>query len=267
MAHRIVWALVFLAGIMIYRRQRGLLRSTIKSWNDVLPHIGTACLLGVNWFTYIWAVSNDQVIETSLGYFINPLINVLLGVVFLRESVRPGQVMAIVVAAMGVSWLTISYGSLPWIALTLAFTFGVYGLVRKTAALDALGGLTVEMGILFVPALALLIYLEVTGSAIFAHASGMTSSLLALAGVVTALPLLLFAAGARRIRLITLGILQYVAPTLQFLLGVFLFDEPFTEELLLGFSLIWLALLVYSVEGAREARRQTRIGLNQAGAD
>lgn len=256
LGHRIVWALAFLVIVHVFKRDRYWLRKALEEPRTLLPYLGTACLLALNWFTYVWAVNNDFIIETSLGYFINPLVNVLLGVLFLHERVRIWQWLALFIAASGVIWLTVSYGALPWIALTLAFTFGFYGLVRKTASLDSLQGLSVEMAVLFIPALVLLVYLGSVGSASFLRGGVAISILLALAGVVTAVPLLFFAAGARKIKLITLGVLQYIAPSLQFVLGAFVYHEPIGQGRLVGFGIIWLALLLYTAEGVWSVRKR-----------
>jgi chloramphenicol-sensitive protein RarD len=215
-------------------------------------------LLSVNWGTYIWAVNAGFIIETSLGYFINPLVNVLLGVALLKEKLRRGQLAAVIIALAGVLYLTFSYGALPWIALTLAFSFGFYGLLRKTASRGSLEGLSMETGILFLPALGYVIYLQLEGSAAFGGSELQTTLLLSLAGVATAVPLLLFASGARQITLITLGILQYVAPTIQFLLGVFVYHEAFNQEDFVGYGLVWLALLIYSGEAIWRGRGNGR---------
>jgi chloramphenicol-sensitive protein RarD len=194
-------------------------------------------------------VNAGFIVETSLGYFINPLVNVLIGVVILGERLRPMQWVPIGLAAGGVLYLTISYGALPWIALSLAFTFGLYGLVKKTAPLGSLHGLTLETGILFLPALATLVFLEANGEAAFLNV-GLPSDLLMLStGVLTTVPLLMFSMAARRIPLSLVGILQYIAPTFQFLLGVFVYGEPFTEARMVGFGLVWTALILYWGEG------------------
>ena len=259
LAHRMVWSLVFVVLVLAYKRRWRWLQPVLHDGRTLLTFLATASLLALNWFTYIWAVNAGYIVETSLGYFINPLFNVLLGVLFLRERVRFWQWLAIGVAAAGVLYLTISYGALPWIALTLATTFGFYGLLRKTAALNALEGLSLEAAVLFLPALGYLLYLETTGRGSFGHVTGMMSGLLALAGVITAVPLWWFALGARHVTLVTLGLLQYIAPTIQFLLGVFVYDEPFSRAQMVGFGLIWLALLIYSTESVL-VYRQTRPG-------
>lgn len=258
LGHRMIWSLVFVAGLLTLRRRWGWLRPALRSRRTLLTFTVTGLVLSINWLTYIYGVNAGFVVETSLGYFINPLVNVLLGVIFLRERLRIGQWTAVFVAGGGVLYLTISYGALPWIALTLAFSFGLYGLLRKTGSLNSLEGLALETAVIFPLAFAYLAYLEFSGQAAFGHAGARTSLLLALSGVVTAVPLLLFAAGARRINLSTLGLLQYMAPTLQFLIGVYVYGEPFTRQRFTGFSLIWLALLIYSIDGLRQRRKRLR---------
>lgn len=248
MAHRVIWALLLTLLLIIARGRLTLLREALQNRRTVLVFAASAILLATNWLVYIWGVQNGHVVETSLGYFINPLVNVLFGVLFLREKLRISQVVAILLAAAGVLYLTFMYGKLPWIALTLAGSFGIYGLLRKTATLGSLEGLTLETLVMFVPAMGYLIFLESQGRAAFGHSGMFTTVLLMLAGVFTSVPLVLFAAGARRINLTTLGILQYIAPTLQFLLGVFLYGETLTRERLIGFVLIWCALLIYTGE-------------------
>lgn len=248
LSHRVVWSLLLLVGLLLYRRQWGWLAKAVSDRRTLLTFIGTAVLLAINWLTYIWAVNAGHVVESSLGYFINPLVNVLFGVLFLQEQMRPGQWAAIGLATLGVLYLTISLGSLPWIGLTLAFSFAAYGLLRKTAQLNSLEGLTFETSFLFLPALGYLLYLGFTGHAVFGHTAPTTTLLLVLTGVFTAFPLLLFGAGARRIPFSLVGILQYIAPTIQFVLGVYLYGEPFSLNKLVGFGLIWLALAVYSGE-------------------
>jgi chloramphenicol-sensitive protein RarD len=263
LAHRMTWSLVFLLAILAYKNHWSWIRPALKNRKILLTFLTTAVLLSVNWGIYIWGVNAGFIIETSLGYFINPLVNVLLGVLFLKEKLRPGQLLAVLIALAGVLYLTFSYGTLPWIALTLAFSFGFYGLLRKTAALGSLEGLSLETGLLFLPALAFLIFLQFNGTAAFARTDLRTTLLLAFAGVATAVPLLLFAAGARQITLITLGILQYTAPTIQFLIGVLLYKEPFDTQRLLGFALVWLALLIYTGESLYRAQHTHRLRYRQ----
>jgi chloramphenicol-sensitive protein RarD len=206
---------------------------------------------------YVYGVNSERVIETSLGYFINPLFSVLLGMIFLKERLRPLQWLPIGLAAVGVVYLTWTYGSLPWIALSLAFSFGFYGLVKKKSPLGSLYGLTLETGLVFIPAFGYLIYIESIGQGAFGH-TGVVSDLLMIgAGVVTTIPLLMFASAAKRIPLTMVGIMQYIAPTIQFMIGVLLYKEPFTTTSLIGFSMVWAALIIFWVEGvfARKARK------------
>jgi chloramphenicol-sensitive protein RarD len=249
LAHRIVWSLVFLAIVLAWRRQWAWIGTVLHRPKVLAGFIASAILISINWFIYIWAVNNGRVIDASLGYFINPLVNVLLGFLLLHERLRPGQWATVALAAGGVAWLTWQGGHLPWIALTLAITFGTYGLLRKTAALGALEGLSLETLILFPAALGYLIVLTLHGHNSFVSAPGSTKWLLVAAGPITAIPLLMFAAGARRIPLSLLGLLQYIGPTLQLLLGVWLYHEPFGGPRLVGFAMIWAALALYSAEG------------------
>jgi len=247
--HRMVWSLGFLLIVLAWRRQWAWLGDVLKRPKVLAGFAASAVLLSSNWFIYIWAVNNGRVVDSSLGYFINPLFNVLLGFLLLRERLRPVQWTAVALAAAGVAWLTWQSGHLPWIALALATTFGLYGLLRKTAALGALEGLALETLLLFPLALGYLVVLTLHHENQFLSASTAQQWLLAAAGPITAIPLLLFAAGARRISLSLLGLLQYIGPTLQLLLGVWLYHEPFGGIRLVGFVLIWSALAVYSLEG------------------
>lgn len=259
--HRITWSFVFLLLVLSYKRYWGWL-GAVKDWRVALTFLTSSLLLSSNWGLYIWAVNAGYIVETSLGYFINPLVNVVLGMLFLRERLRPGQWVALAFAVAGVGYLTISYGSLPWISLALAFSFGIYGLLRKTAKLDALAGLSLETGLLFFPAAGYLIWLQANKTAVFLHTDPMSNILLILTGVVTAVPLLWFASSARQVPLSTMGLLQYATPTLQFLIGVFLYGEAFTHDRLIGFSFIWVALAIYSVEIVINGRRQRRLRLS-----
>lgn len=254
--HRMVWSLVFLGLILAVRRHWGWLR---QAWSDprlLMGFAASAMLLCGNWFLYIWAVSANRVVDASLGYFINPLFSVLLGVVFLHERLRPGQWLSIAVATAGVAWLTFAAGQLPWIALALAATFGGYGLMRKTAALGTLEGLSLETLLLFPFAAGALAWMAHTGRADFPHASVGTQWLITMAGPVTAVPLLFFAAAARRIPLSLLGLLQYTGPTLQLLLGVWLWHEPFPADKQIGYAMIWVSLAMYAAEGIWTGRRR-----------
>lgn len=254
LAHRMAWSLVFLAILLAANRRWAWLGKALRSPRIVGTYALSALLLGLNWYIYIWAVNHDHIVEASLGYFINPLVNVILGMLFLRERLRLGQGAAIGLAAGGVIYLTVALGALPWIALILAGSFGVYGLLRKTAALESLEGLSLETMLLFPLAFAYLAAREAQAGS-FAAAAPATMLLLAGAGVATAIPLLLFAAGARRLTMTTLGLLQYIAPTIQFLIGVLVYREELSGARLIGFGLIWLALAVYSAEGLIQSRR------------
>jgi chloramphenicol-sensitive protein RarD len=255
MFHRVVWCLVFL-GFLIWTKKewRSLLAEVAKP-RVLLIYSLAALLLALNWLLYIYGVNSDQVVETSLGYFINPLLSVALGVVLLRERLRPAQWLPVGMAALGVIYLTAHYGHLPWIALGLATSFGLYGLMKKVAPLGAMYGLTLETALLFLPALGYLLFIEARGGGALVHAGWGITLLLALAGPVTAVPLLMFASAARSIPLYMVGILQFIAPTGQFLLGVLLYHEPFTPERLVGFSVIWAALAFYWLEGIWVNRR------------
>ncbi len=248
--HRILWSLVFLGIVLAWRRQWAWLGSLLRRPAVLAGFTASALLLSTNWLIYIWSVNHDRVVEASLGYFINPLVNVLMGFLFLRERLRRGQWAAIALAAAGVGWLTWTAGGVPWIALALAVTFGTYGLLRKTAALGALEGLSLETMLLAPLALCGLLWLNIDGGRnSFPGAPLSTQLLLLSAGPITAIPLLMFAAGARRIPLSLLGLLQYIGPSLQLLLGVWLYHEPFGGARLAGFALIWTALALYSAEG------------------
>ncbi|CAH0220351.1 hypothetical protein SRABI118_02209 [Massilia sp. Bi118] len=249
LAHRMLWSLLFLLIVLAVRRQWAWL-AVARQPRILGSFIASAVLLSVNWLIYIWAVNNNHVIEASLGYFINPLVNISLGYLLLKERLRPAQWAAIAVAALGVAWLTWQAGTVPWIALALAFSFGGYGLLRKTAALGALEGLSFETMVLFPVAAAYVVWLTMNGQNAFINTESTSTQLLLMAaGPITAIPLLLFASGARQIPLSVLGLLQYLSPTLQFLLGVWLFHEPFTPDRLVGFALIWAALALFAAEG------------------
>ncbi|HEX7982282.1 MAG TPA: EamA family transporter RarD, partial [Duganella sp.] len=258
LAHRMLWSLLFLALVLTARRQWTWLPQTLRQPRILGSFVASAVLLSANWFVYIWSVNNGHVIDASLGYFINPLVNVLLGVLVLKEKLRRAQWVAIAAAACGVLWLTWSAGQVPWIALILGITFGSYGLLRKTAALAALEGLSLETIILFPLALCYVVWLTVQGQNTFVNSEfDSTRWLLAAAGPITAVPLLLFAAGARRIPMAALGLIQYLSPTMQALLGVWVFHEAFPPARLLGFVIIWAALALYVAEGLWANKRSS----------
>jgi chloramphenicol-sensitive protein RarD len=257
-AHRVFWSFLVVIAIVLFRKDFTALRQALTP-RTVLIYLAASILLAINWLTYVWAVNAGFVLESSLGYYINPLVSVICGVVILREKLRPIQWVPIGLAAAGVVYLTVSLGTLPWIALVLAFSFGLYGLVKKVAPLNALRGLTLETALLFIPALGFLVFSELNGTAAFGHISWTTSLLLALTGVVTAVPLLLFASGARLVPLTTLGLLQYVAPTLQFIIGVYVFGEPLSHANIIGFLIIWTALAIFSGEGLFQRQKTIRL--------
>lgn len=256
-SHRIVWSCLILFGIILITRQWKEFSQVIRNARVLRIYTVAAIVLGNNWLVYVWAVNAGFVVETSLGYFINPLINVLIGVLFLRERLRPMQWIPIGLATTGVLYLTFAYGSLPWIALTLAFSFAFYALIKKMAPLNSLHGLTLETGVLFVPALFYLLFVETAGQGAFLHTGVGADALLIGAGLVTTIPLLLFATAARRISLSLIGILQYIAPTLQFLCGVLIYREPFTQSQLIGFGFVWASLIIFAVEGFVSHRAQS----------
>ncbi|MFL6675638.1 MAG: EamA family transporter RarD [Massilia sp.] len=259
LAHRMLWSLLFLVIVLAVRRQWGWL-NLVRKPRVLGSFIASAFLLSANWLVYIWSVNNGHVIDASLGYFINPLVNIMFGYLLLKERLRPGQWAAIALAALGVAWLAWQAGTVPWIALMLATSFGAYGLLRKTAALGALEGLSFETMVLFPVAAAYVGWLTLHGDNAFINTtSGATRLLLVAAGPITAIPLLLFASGARQIPLSVLGLLQYLSPTLQFLLGVWLFHEAFSGDRLVGFLLIWGALALFAGEGILN-RRQAGAG-------
>jgi len=214
----------------------------------------TALIVGGNWLLYIWAVNHDRLLQASLGYYINPLVNVVLGVVFLKERLRRPQIVAVVLAAAAVIYLTVYYGEFPWIALTLGVTFGLYGLIRKIAPVGSLVGLTVETLLLSIPALGYLFYLDSHGQGSIFRVGLKTDLMLMGCALVTAIPLLFFTLGARRLYLSTVGLLQYIAPSCMFILAVFLFREPFSSTQVVTFILIWTALAIYSTDSVRYYR-------------
>jgi chloramphenicol-sensitive protein RarD len=245
--HRIIWSFLLLIVVILFTRQWTEFRATVN-FKVLRIYTIAAILIGINWFLYVWAVNANFIVETSLGYFINPLISVLLGVIFLKERLRIAQWIPVILAVVGVTYLTFVYGRLPYIALSLAFSFGLYGLVKKLSPLGSLYGLTIETGILFIPALGYLIFVEANSTAAFLH-TGLTSDALMIgAGLVTTVPLLMFASAARSIPLWVVGLLQYIAPTLQFTIGVFIYKEPFSYHQLIGFGIVWTALVIFLVE-------------------
>lgn len=254
LSHRVLWSAIFLGLILAFRRQWDWMRSIRARPRISLAFIASAAMLGANWVIYIWAINADRIVDASLGYFIAPLFNVLFGVL-LGERLKAIQWAAIALAGSGVVWLTFSTGQLPWIGLVLAVTFSLYGLIRKTASLGALEGLSVET-LVMLPAAALFLLLPDSGSThAFASGSVYLMLMLVAAGPVTAIPLLLFAFGARRIPLSVVGLLQYIGPSIQMMLGIWLYHEPFGVNRQIGFALIWTALALYSLEALWRAWR------------
>lgn len=256
-AHRTVWSLLFVLALLLVKKHFSWMRAVLGQPKVLAAFALSAVLLATNWLIYVWAVQNDHVLDASLGYFINPLVNVALGFAVLHERPRPMQWLAVGLAAAGVLWLTLQTGRLPWVALVLAASFGVYGLLRKIAPLGALEGLTLETLLLAPLAAAAMAWWTWQGQSALAQGAEAPSTLLWLlfAGPLTAAPLLLFAAGARRIPMATLGLLQYISPSIQFMLGVWLYHEPFAATRLVGFGLIWAALAIYSIEGLLGSRQ------------
>lgn len=256
LAHRGLWCALAVGAVLVARRDLAWIRSLPLRELGLLAISGL--LLTANSGVYVWAVMNGHVIDTSLGYYITPLINVLLAMAVLREKLTLMQRAAVLVAAMGVTLLGVSLGHPPWIALTLGLSFGLYGLVRKLVVLDAMRGLAVESSLMLLPALAYLIWCEATGQGHFLHGALRSDVLLVLGGPVTAVPLALFAWGARRIPMLALGVMQYIAPTIQLLLGVLLFHEPFGGGRALAFGLIWVALALFAGEALWRYRAASR---------
>jgi len=256
--HRILWSFLMLFFVILITGKRNEFFAKLNKKN-IKAHALAALLLSVNWLIYVWAVNNGYIIESSLGYFINPLFSVFLGMVFLNEKLRPFQWVPLGLAILGVFYLTFIYGRLPWIAILLAFSFGLYGLLKKKSSLGSLYGLTLETGIIFLPAFGYLTYLFIIGESAFLKIDTQTNFLLIGAGVVTAIPLLLFAKAAQRIPLTTIGLMQYIAPTGQFLIGVLLYKEDFTRSQAIGFSIVWLALFLFWGEGWWARGRKRRV--------
>jgi chloramphenicol-sensitive protein RarD len=253
--HRALWSFFFLLIVLISQGHFSEFMAAVKNRRTLMILFPTTMLLGFNWFIYIWAVNNEHILQASLGYFINPLVNVLLGMIFLRERLRPLQAVALGLAVVGVLYLTFNYGEFPWIALSLAFAFGFYGLIRKVAPVSSLVGLSIEMLFFFVPALAYIVFLDSKGTGALFHMSTKIDIFLIGTAFLTAFPLLIFTLGTRRLNLSTVGFLQYIAPSCMFLLGVFLYNEPLSSVYIFTFVLIWTALCLYSADSAMHYRR------------
>jgi chloramphenicol-sensitive protein RarD len=255
-AHRVAWSFFFLLPLIVFQRQWVEFVAILKNLQMLLILLTSAVLVAVNWLIYVWAVNNDHLLQASLGYYINPLVNVVLGMVFLKERLRPPQVIAVLLAAAGVLYLTVQYGQFPWIAISLAMSFGLYGLIRKVAPASSLVGLTVETLLLSLPAIGYLIYLDIQGTGSVFRVSLNLDLLLIGCAPLTAVPLLFFTAGAKRLYLSPVGLMQYIGPSGMFFLAVFYYHEPFSTAQVWTFVMIWAALAVYSTDSVLYFRRK-----------
>ncbi len=258
LAHRVAWSVVMLNAMLVLQKRWRIGLRMVLVRRTMFMLVASTTLIAVNWLVFIWAVSESRVLEASLGYFINPLVNVLLGFVLLGERLRRWQWGSVALAAIGVTYLTTGYGAFPWVSLVLACSFGTYGLLRKTMRVDSLVGLATETTILTPPAIGYLLFALVTDRLAFGNETWRMDVLLSLAGVVTAVPLIWFAHAARRLRYATLGLLQYIAPSGQFLLAVLLFGETFTPDHMIAFASIWTALAIYSLDTFAQNRNAAR---------
>ena len=256
LAHRIVWTVFFVGMLIIITGNLKNVHAVFANRKLLATLLLSSLLISLNWLVFIWAISHDMVLQSSLGYFINPLVNVALGLIFLKERLRLLQWVAVGLSVIGVGNLIIQHGTIPWAALTMAISFGLYGLVRKIAVVDAQTGLFVETTIILPPVLAYLIYIGIEGTGAFNPMDIQLTGLLMMAGLMTATPLVLFAIAAKRLLLSTIGFFQYIAPTGHFLLAVFLYNEPFTDAHKVTFVLIWLALAIYTVDTLFAHRRK-----------
>jgi chloramphenicol-sensitive protein RarD len=259
LAHRVLWTLVFVVGALLVRRRWAWLRAIVRDRRRLTILAIASVVIAVNWGVYIWAVNHGHVVEAALGYYINPLVTVLLGVVLLHERLRPWQWTAVAVASCAVVVLTVDLGRPPWIALVLAFSFATYGLMKNQVRMPALESLGVETALLAVPAALVLAHLKASGQLVFGGPQVHVTVLLVSVGAVTAVPLLLFAAAASRIPLSTMGLLQYVTPTLQFVIGLWVVHETMSTGRWIGFVMVWLALAVFSVDSLRAARARASV--------
>ena len=259
LAHRTLWSMMFVAATIIIADRHNAVRALLWNPRLLVKMFGTAAILAVNWLIFIWAIANDQVLQSSLGYYINPLVNVLLGYFFLSERLNGLQMGAVALAAVGIAIPVVGLGEFPWIALSLAGTFGMYGLLRKTADIDAVTGLFIETVLLAPVALVFLVYWNVAGGAVFTERGLGLDALIVASGVATALPLILFTQAAQRLRLGTVGFFQYLAPTCHFVLAVFVYGEDFTPHHLATFALIWTAIAIYTTDTVRRSKKR-RLG-------
>jgi len=255
-AHRVAWSFFFLFSLIILQRQWNQFVVILQNPRMLLILLSTSILVGANWLLYVWAVNNNHLLQASLGYYINPLVNVVLGMVFLKERLRRPQILAVLLATIGVLYLTIQYGQFPWIAICLAMSFGLYGLIRKVAPVSPLVGLTVETLLLLLPAIGYLLYLDFQGTGTIFRVSLKFDLLLIGCAPLTAVPLLFFTAGAKRLYLSTVGLMQYIGPSGMFFLAVFYYHEPFSTAQIWTFVMIWTALVIYSTDSVIYYRRK-----------
>ncbi|MCB2153833.1 EamA family transporter RarD [bacterium] len=256
LAHRALWSFILLIAIVLVLGEARTILRVFRDWRTLLALVATATLVSINWLTFIWSVAHERVIQAALGYFMNPLVNVLLGALFLGERLRRWQVVSLFCALAGILAMTTLVGTVPWVSFILAFSFGLYGLIRKVARIGALGGLTVETLLMLPIAVGYVGWLMATHESHFAAGNGSDTILLVAAGIVTAVPLLWFAGAARRLKYTTVGFIQYIAPSLQFLLGWLLYKEPFGTMKFISFLLIWLGLAIFTWDALRRTRRR-----------
>jgi len=255
-AHRVAWSFFFLLPLIVLQRQWDEFVAVLQNLKMLAILLASAILVAANWLLYVWAVNNDHLLQASLGYYINPLVNVVLGMIFLKERLRPPQMLAVLLATIGVVYLTVQYGQFPWIAICLATSFGLYGLIRKAAPVGPLVGLAVETLLLTLPAAGYLFYLDFEGTGSIFRVSFQFDLLLVGCAPLTAVPLLFFTAGAKRLYLSTIGLMQYIGPSGMFLLAVFYYNEPFSTTQVWTFVMIWTALVIYSTDSVIYFRRQ-----------
>ncbi len=258
LSHRIIWSLATIVGVVILRGRKRSDLQQLKNKKVLLTLLGTSVLIAINWLMYIWAVNNNRVLESSLGYYINPLLNVILGRLFLGERLTRNQKIAVLLALFGVSNLALHLGSFPWIALVLATSFGLYGLLKKTVSIGSVAGLGVETSILTIPSLFYLFIVHGYGGGALGNIGIKIDVMLLFAGFVTTLPLVLFGYGVKRLKLATTGFIQYLAPTGMFVLGIFVYEEKFSITHLVTFGLIWLGLVIYSVDQYKESSERAK---------
>lgn len=262
-AHRISWMCLILCVMMLVTRRTADLKPYIRDKRMVGMMFITALLVSTNWLTFTWAVTHDRVLDTSMGYFINPLVNVFLGMLFLRERLRPGQAISVVLAFCGVAYMVIQHGTLPWVSLALPFSFGMYGLLRKKIPIDAFNGLLMESLTILPFALGYMMYLATQEQLVFMQEGSNTKTLLMCCGLISVVPLILFTAGVRRVPYSTIGILQYIGPSMTFFLSIFLFKEDLDQVQLVAFLFIWTSLIIFVTEGILYTRRMAKAEVGQ----